>query len=69
MFTKAFWVSTFEAVLASAAAAFAGSLVLTTTPTLKNFIAGLVAGGLAGLYTFTKALGASQTAKAAKAAR
>ena len=66
MFTRAFWAATFEAAVASAATAFAGSLVLTTTPTWKNFLPAAIAAGMAGLYTFVKAFGVVQSTKSAR---
>jgi len=66
IFTKKFWATTLEAVIATAASTFAGSLVITSTPTLKGLIAALTASGISALYVFAKALGGSQAVAATK---
>ena len=63
MWTWQFVVTAAENAITTGLATFAGSLVITTTPTLKDFEAALVAGGIATLYTFSKNLGANQAAK------
>jgi len=63
MFTKAFFISAFEHALVAAVAAFTGSLTVTAgQPTVKGLEAAGVAAGMAFLYAFTKALGATQSA-------
>lgn len=64
LFTKAFWVTALENSLVTGASTFAGSLVLTTTPTLKGLVAAASTGGMAALYTFVKQVGAVQAANA-----
>jgi len=68
LFTKKFWVKAFESAVVTGLAAFAASGVFTTTPTVKGVIAAATAAGMAALYTFVKALGGVQAAKAASPA-
>ena len=63
MWTWPFVLSAVENALQTGLSTFAGSLVISTTPTLKDLEAALVAGGIAVVYTFSKNLGASQAAK------
>lgn len=69
MFTKAFWVATLEATVVAFATAFAGSLVVTTTPSVKGLLAALVAGGVGAIYAFVKQVGSVQTVNALKAGK
>jgi uncharacterized protein (DUF697 family) len=64
LWTWAFIAQTAENSVAAGSAAFAGSLVLTTTPTVKGLIGSAVAASVVALYTFTKALGGFQATKA-----
>lgn len=62
MFTKAFLLNALEHALVAGAAAFTGSLSLTNgQPTAKGLAAAGIAAGTAVLYSFTKALGATQS--------
>ena len=67
MWTWQFVVTAAENAITTGLATFAGSLVITTTPTLKDFEAAATAGGIAFLYTFAKNLGASQLVNTGKA--
>jgi anti-sigma-K factor RskA len=62
MFTIAFWRSAAEHAIVAGLTAFTGSLVLTTTPTVKGLVAAGVAAGSAALYALVKQLGAAQSA-------
>jgi hypothetical protein len=64
LWTWAFLAQAAENSVAAGSAAFAGSLILTTTPTVKGLIGAAAAAGIVALYTFTKALGGVQTTKA-----
>lgn len=61
LWTKAFVVAALENAITTGLSTFAGSLVITTTPTLKDVAAAGIAGGIAVAYTFAKNLGAVQT--------
>ncbi len=65
IFTKSFWVTTLEVVVVAFASTFAGSLVITTTPSVHGLLAAAVAGGVAGLYAFTKQFGGAAATKSA----
>jgi hypothetical protein len=64
MFTAAFWKTALENTLVAFLTAFAGSLAITTTPTLKDLAAAGIAGGMAALYTLVKQLGGVQATAA-----
>ncbi len=57
MWNLAFLEKLAESSIATGLSAFAGALVITTTPTLKDLAAAAVAAGVAALYTFSKGLG------------
>jgi hypothetical protein len=60
MFTLSFWKNALEATLVAGLAAFAASLSITTTPSLKDLEAAAIAGGMGALYAFIKQLGGVQ---------
>ena len=62
IFTLAFWKNAFEHAVVAGSAAFAGSLTITTTPSLKSLEAAAVAGGIGALYAFVQQIGAVQQA-------
>lgn len=68
LWTLSFFIASLENALTTGLSTFAGSLVLTTTPTVKDVIAASVAGGIAVAYTFAKNLGGVQAVKASVAA-
>jgi len=63
MFTLAFWKNALETALTAGVTAFAGSLAVIGTPSVRGLEAAAVAGGLGALYALTKQLGAVQSAK------
>ncbi len=63
MWSVSFILQLGENAIATGLSTFAGSLVITTTPTVKDVEAAAVAAGIAALYTFSKGLGATQKAK------
>jgi len=68
MFTKAFILGALENAVVAGAAAFTGSLSLTSgQPTAKGVVAAATAAGIAALYSFVKALGAKQSMAAVAA--
>ena len=72
MFTQAFIITALETALVAGVTAFTGALAVTTgTPSLRDLEAAGVAAGMAALYSFIKAFGVTQDAKAkaAKAAK
>jgi hypothetical protein len=64
MFSISFWKTAAENALTAGASAFTGSLVLTTTPTLKGLEAAAVAAGVGALYAFVKQVGGVQATSA-----
>ncbi len=60
MFTKAFWSTALEAVLATFGITFAASLKFTTSPSLGGLETAAIAGGMAALYVFIKQVGGTQ---------
>lgn len=66
MFSKKFWITTLEVTVAAGGSAFAGTLVLTTTPSWKGVLASAVAAGVAAIYAFAKQLGSVQALNALK---
>lgn len=64
IFTRAFWASAAEKAIVTGASTFAGSLVLTTTPSWKGLVAAGTAAGMAALYAFVRQLSAVQTTNA-----
>ena len=63
MFTKAFWLTTAEAVVTTFVTAFAGTFIAQGKYTTTALIAAASAGGLAALAVLVKQLGAVQAAK------
>lgn len=62
MFTASFWKTTLEAVLTTGLATFGAAFGVQGAATLKGLEAAGIAAGLAALATFTKQLGAVQSA-------
>lgn len=60
LWTRSFLLGSFENAVTTGLSTFAGSLVLTTTPTVKDVIAAATAAGIAVAYTFAKNLGGVQ---------
>ena len=60
MWTNVFLLTAAENAVTTGLSAFAGSLVITTTPTLKDLAAAGIAGGIAVIYAFAKNLGGVQ---------
>lgn len=67
MWTWAFVLEAFENAVLTGLSTFAGSLVITTTPTWKDVAASGTSAGIAAIWTFAKNLGASQLVKSGKA--
>lgn len=60
MFSISFWRTAAEHAIITGASAFAATLTITTTPSLHDLYAALVAGGIGALYAFIKQLGGVQ---------
>lgn len=71
LFTKAFWLSTVESVLAGFGTGFLGAWAISSGLNVADIERGAVAGGALALYSFVKALGGVQATRslAAKAAK